>query len=243
MNAIGSATALAALQPLTAAADKGASPAAVPTLLDQVASQQRGSFSSKELGEMMATLEPGLKTLPADEAAEAMGGLLGELATRRAAGQDAVLFTMEVPGGGFMATVMSASELARALASDDPASLGYTITDDGKTTYHRDVLRQALGMTEDRAPADAADGAAAEPTDGLSSKDQIAAAIVAMLDKALREEEAGEATPAEDASDAAAAPLSFTTEADGTKVNIFVFPRRAAEAGQAGSGLLLDVQA
>lgn len=242
MNAIGSATALATLQPLTAAADKGASPAAAPTLLDQVASQQRSSFSSKELGEMMAALEPGLKTLPANEAAEAMSGLLGELATRRAAGQDAMLFTMEVPGGGFMATVMSASELARALASDDPASLGYTITNDGKKTYHRDVLRQALGMTEDRAPAEAADGAT-EPTDGLSSKDQIAAAIVAMLDKALREEEAGEATSAEDASDAAAAPLSFTTKADGTKVNIFAFPRQAAEAGQAGSGLLLDVQA
>ncbi|MBR0666107.1 hypothetical protein GXW71_17235 [Roseomonas hellenica] len=233
MNAIGATSALA-LQPLTAGSDKGASAAAPPTLLDQVASRQRGSFTSKELGEMMAALAPGLDTLPADEAEEVMSGLLGELATRRAAGQDAVLFTMEVPGGGFMATVMSASELARALASDDPASLGYTITDDGKTTYHRDVLRQALGMN------DAKDGAAAEGKDALSPKDQVAAAIVAMLDKALREEKAG---GEDDHSDVTAAPLSFTTEADGTKVNFFAFPRLAAEAGQSGPGLLLDVQA
>lgn len=249
MNAIGATTAVTTLQPLTAATDKGTQQAATAaTLLDQVASQQRGTFTTKELGEMLAALAPGLKDMPIEQAAEGVSGLLGELATRRAAGQDAVLVTFATPGGGVMASVKSPSELARALASDDPKSLGMVITNDGKTIYFRDVMREALGMNG-KSEASDAQGGAAKSEDALSPKDQVAAAIVRMLEEALSEEDAdavssdGDDGGSED-SKAPAAPLSFTGEVDGIKVGIFAFPRQvAAEAGQAGSGLLLDVQA
>ncbi|MBB5696069.1 hypothetical protein FHS87_004137 [Roseomonas pecuniae] len=48
---------------------------------------------------MMAAMAPALKDLSSDQDAVAVGGLLSELATKRASGQDAVLIAFEVPEG------------------------------------------------------------------------------------------------------------------------------------------------
>ena len=80
-----------------------------------------------------------------DDKAVRFEGPLGNLAAKRGAGEEAVLVVVSIPGGGTSVSVMSPDELAAALASDDPNSLGSVTTDDGTTDSQRDMVRAELG--------------------------------------------------------------------------------------------------
>jgi hypothetical protein len=237
MTAIGAYAARSTLAPNDAAqvqpsrrprGDEGAAAAQQPT-----AGAGRGTFSAKELGRILSALEPITSGVSDDEKAVRLEGVLGDLAAKRAAGEEAVLMVVSVPGGGTMATVMSPGELAAALASDDPNSLGSVTLDDGTTYSFRDMARAELGGREGKA--------------AMTARDTIAAAIADMMAKAAGEE--GRDTASSDKVRELGATLAEGAAGEGGartggSVSLVALPAKApGAAGPGGSPLLLDVAA
>ncbi len=228
------------------------------------------AFSAGETAALVSALAPLATAMEAAGAPEAMGGLVAQLAERRARGEDVQVVIWEMPGGmGMGATIMSASELRAALESNDPDSLGGVTLDDGRSFKIRDLLRDALIGGDDRsAPPDGAppDGAptgsaptGSAPADpALSPKETIAAAVANLLararEAAARAGGTGRATsdptgtgaaterPADEASPFLWRPGSTRGEAgEGPRVAVLSLPATSPGGGAARAGsLLLD---
>jgi hypothetical protein len=215
---------LPALQPAGAApANVSQQNNAALAMLQQVAAQQSANFSGSELVEILAALAPIANAMPADAPGNGLGELLTELASKRAAGP-AVLVVVQAPGGGSMAAALTPDELAAALASDDPNVLG-SITTNGRTTYFRDALLEAVTAK-----------AYATAIASSSTKDQVAQAISEMLRQASADPD-----PADAASTAGkATQVANAVGKDGARASILVFPGPAGTAPAGDAGMLLD---
>lgn len=110
----------------------------------------RGTFSTKELGQILAALKP-LMPESDEHNAEIIEGALKNLAEKRAAGQEAMLVTVALPGGGGIAMVRTPAELAAQLA--DPEGMGVATTDDGKKYSFADMIKAKLLEAQDEIPA------------------------------------------------------------------------------------------
>ena len=227
---------------------------------------RESAFSAGETAALVSALAPLATAMEAAGAPEAMGGLVAQLAERRARGEDVQVVIWEMPGGmGMGATIMSASELRAALESNDPDSLGGVTLDDGRSFKIRDLIRDAL-IGGDGRPAPPPDGAptgsaptGSAPADpALSPKETIAAAVANLLararEAAARAGGTGRATsdptgtgaaterPADEASPFLWRPGSTRGEAgEGPRVAVLSLPATSPGGGAARAGsLLLD---
>lgn len=196
-------------------------------------SPRQGLFSTKELGQIMLALAPVLQDVPDGARTEQMERLLKDMSERRAAGQDVMVVGVKVPGGGSVVTVMSPAELAEALASKDPKSLGSFTTDRGETFSIRDLVRQELERH--------GEGKA------LSSRHSMMVAIAEMMEDARN---AAEMLPGETLPAALRRPIRVLPDSTATEPKGNAAPRVALLAlpapGSGGNGAamargLLDV--
>ncbi|ONG50115.1 hypothetical protein BKE38_19420 [Pseudoroseomonas deserti] len=93
-------------------------------------------------------MAPMLQALDPAERGSLVAGLHGQLAARRAQGQDSIVIGIAYPGGTVTASVLSPEALNEALFSDDPLSLGRVIDGEGKAHNVRDLLRKAMGLAD-----------------------------------------------------------------------------------------------
>lgn len=213
--------------------------AAGPLVPGEAPERKRGGLSANELDAVLQAMAPLIGNRPADEAMASVGHLAGDIAAVRATGEDVALITWGVAGGGGMGFALSGKELAAALMSDDPNSLGTITTGDGKVVFGRDLLREALVPRID--PEQAAAGL------GPSAKDRIAAAVSRMMEKAA-EDGTGDSPPSagdgEDG-DASVTQISITAAQEGDPwMTVTILPAQTGTAASGkAEGQLLDMQA
>lgn len=107
----------------------------------------RSRFSAQEVAAVERTVAPTL----ADDATphssrSTTDWVLASVAKVQARGEDALVLSIAMPGGGSMTTVMSAAEFTAALASDDPDSFGSMRLEGGPTYNHKDLIKQSLSQ-------------------------------------------------------------------------------------------------
>ncbi|KAL9098061.1 MAG: hypothetical protein Q9187_009739, partial [Circinaria calcarea] len=118
-----------------------------PAVINKV-QDLRTKFSTLEIRAVEIALGPFSAGGTPEMNAQLLESVLGNIASRRDKGEDASLIVTRVKNGGGSATVMSRSELAAALDSDDPASMGSHQGADGKIIYWRDVIKQLAGLLD-----------------------------------------------------------------------------------------------
>ncbi|WP_419898739.1 hypothetical protein [Roseomonas sp. USHLN139] len=91
---------------------------------------------------------PMLQALDPKDRGSLVAGLYGQLADRRAQGQDSIVIGIAYPGGTVTASLLSPEALHEALFSDDPLSLGQVIDGAGEVHNVRDLLRRAMGLAD-----------------------------------------------------------------------------------------------
>lgn len=240
MNAIGPASLPgSSFQSWTKSPKSRPQPTAVLAAADKASTHGRSSFSTKAREDMItAGLRQIMGDLPGGLPPQITDGLFSDAAKKQASGEPLVMIVVKAAGGGGMAVVMTKEELAAKLASDDPRSFG-SITTDGKCTSFLDAIRAAFDVKVDPA---------APPESQFSVKNQVAAAVAKMLEKAAGKEDVSKNSAAEvknskDTDNMDAPTASRTVKVDGSTVSIIMLPGVSADMAQDGSGALLDTQA
>ncbi|UFN47789.1 hypothetical protein LPC08_17465 [Roseomonas sp. OT10] len=234
MNPIGSGSALIVFatakeaQEARAAIDAAAPPLQAGGIAQGASGGGSGTFTTRELGQILSALSPAVENQDENGKARFVGDILANLSARRSAGEATFMVAAFFPGGASIISMRSPSELAAALASDDPGSLGSFIDNDGTAYFVRDMLREALGMQTGPTPGDG--------FTAWDSRDAIAAAIAEMLADAAEKEGEGLA-----AIRATSKPADLGGMAGGGVGIVSLAARAPTGTSPPGSPLLLDL--